>query len=155
MSEVNVAALPGAKQLVIDAEGSQHLRFISDQRTLSLILDGASVAIAPAHVVFHVEGFGHLEHTRDGLAALSEFLHSTKQRENPKWTATCLSLRDALVALDGYGVGASYRDIATVIFGSERIKEAWRSESTALKDRIRRALKRGLALSAGGYREFL
>jgi hypothetical protein len=71
------------------------------------------------------------------------------------WTATSLQMRDALIALDGHCVGATYRDISGVIFGSKRTQEAWRSSSTALKDRIRRALKRGLWLSGGGYRQLL
>lgn len=151
-----LARLPAIRQLLIDAKGTQHLKFTSDRHTVSVMLDGAAVAVAPARVVFHVDGLQRLERARDGFATLSEIL--TLNRERPEdwpWTATSLAVRDALIALDGHRAGATYRAIATVIFGAERTEEAWRSTSTALKDRIRRALKRGLSLVAGGYRELL
>ncbi len=151
-----LARLPAIRQLLIDAKGTQHLKFTSDRQTVSIILDGAAVAVAPARVVFHVDGLRHLERARDGFATLSEILsHNIEHSEDWPWTATSLAVRDALIALDGHWAGATYRAIATVIFGAERTEEAWRSASTALKDRIRRALKRGLSLVAGGYRELL
>lgn len=141
---------------MIDARGTQHLKFISDRTTLSVILDGAAVTVAPARVVFHVEGLEQLERARDGFATLNDIISDTiKRSDECRWTAASLAMRDALVALDGHRAGATYRDIATVVFGAERTGEAWRSSSTALKDRIRRALKRGLELVAGGYRQLL
>lgn len=155
-SDLCLARLSGVRQLMIDAKGTQHLKLRSDRRTLSIILDGAAVAVAPARVVFHIEGLQNLERGRDGLATLCEMLRQNVERsEDERWTASTLALRDALIALDGHRVHATYRDIATVIFGAEQAGEAWRSASTALKDRIRRALKRGLELVAGGYRDLL
>jgi hypothetical protein len=151
-----LARLPAIRQLLIDAKGTQHLKFTSDRHTVSVTLDGAAVAVAPARVVFHVDGLQRLERAHDGFATLSEILsHNRERPEDSQWTATSLAVRDALIALDGHRAGATYRAIATVIFGAERTEEAWRSTSTALKDRIRRALKRGLSLVAGGYRELL
>lgn len=141
---------------MIDAKGMQHLKLASDRLTLSVTLDGAAVAVAPARVLFHIDGLEHIERARDGLATFSEILrHNIARSDDGHWTATSLAMRDALIALDGHRARASYRDIATVIFGAERTAEAWRGASTALKDRIRRALKRGLELVAGGYRELL
>ena len=155
-SDLCLARLSGVRHLVIDAKGTQYLKFRSDRRTLSVILEGAAVAVAPARVVFHIDGLQNLERARHGFATLTEILrHNIERSEDGQWTATNLALRDALIALDGHRIHATYRDIATVIFGSERTGEAWRSASTALKDRIRRSLKRGLELAAGGYREFL
>lgn len=148
--------LPGVRHLMIDANGAQHLNFKSVRQTLSVILDGAAVAVAPARVLFHIDGLEHIKRVSDGLATLSEILrYNMEGLEDGTWTATSLAMRDALIALDGHRARASYRDIATVIFGAERTAEAWRGASTALKDRIRRALKRGLELVAGGYRELL
>jgi hypothetical protein len=106
--------------------------------------------------MFRVLGIADLDRVRDSFAVLGTLLSSGSEHVSARgWTATSVRMRDALIALDGHCVGATYRDIAEVIVGRERTKEAWRSSSTALKDRIRRALKRGLALVAGGYREFL
>jgi hypothetical protein len=150
-----LARLPAIRQLLIDAKGTQHLKFTSDRHTVSVTLDGAAVAVAPARVVFHVDGLRHIERARDGFAALNDILSHNERSEDWPWTATSLAVRDGLIALDGHRAGATYRAIATVIFGAERTEAAWRSTSTALKDRIRRALKRGLSLVAGGYRELL
>lgn len=155
-SDLCLERLPGIRHLMIDANGAQHLKFKSNRRTLSVILDGAAVAVAPARVLFHIDGLEHIERVSDGLATLSEILrHNIARSDDGHWTATSLAMRDALIALDGYRVRATYRDISTVIFGAERTSEAWQSASMALKDRIRRALKRGLELVAGGYRELL
>lgn len=151
-----LARLPSVRQLMIDARGLQHLKFTSNRRTLPVILDGAAVAIAPARVAFHVDGVEHLDRACEAFATLNEILREgTPRWKELRWTATSLAVRDALIALDGNRARASYRDIATVIFGPERTEKAWRSASTAIKDRVRRALKRGLKLAAGGYRELL
>lgn len=155
-SDLCLARLPSVQQVMVDASGNQHLKFTSDRRTLSVILDGAAVAVAPARVVFHIDGFERLKSVSDGLATLSEILgHNAERSEDRHWRATGLAMRDALIALDGNRAKAAYRDVATVIFGAQRTEKAWRSASTALKDRVRRALKRGLELAAGGYRELL
>jgi hypothetical protein len=146
-----------ATRLLIDAKGLQHLLFENDTSALPIALDGCSVLIGAVRVTFRVPGLAQLDRARASLAALISLLCpgdapvSVVQR----WTATSLQMRDALIALDGHCVGATYRDISEVIFGSKRTQEAWRSSSTALKDRIRRALKRGLWLSGGGYRQLL
>ena len=64
-------------------------------------------------------------------------------------------MRDALVALDGRRVGATYRETAAVIYGPERARAAWLSASTAMKDRMRHALARGEQFRDGAYRKLL
>ncbi|MBS0251282.1 MAG: DUF2285 domain-containing protein [Proteobacteria bacterium] len=152
---VDLVRLPAVHQLLIGAKGSQHIEFQSEQTSLMAVLDGMPVAIAPVRVTLHVEGFERLDRAQHTFAMLNDLLNDKTHPVPHAWTTTSLTVRDALIALDGHHAGASYRDIATVIFGAKRVSEAWRSESGALKDRIRRVLKRGLVLSAGAYREFL
>jgi hypothetical protein len=64
-------------------------------------------------------------------------------------------LRDAVVALDGRGAGASHRDTAEVIFGIKRVREDWSARGGWLKERMRRALNKGEELRDGGYRRAL
>jgi hypothetical protein len=64
-------------------------------------------------------------------------------------------LRQALLALDGSLAGASYRQIATTIFGEDRVSEEWSAASRFLKERIRRLVAKGHALMNGGYRDLL
>lgn len=66
-----------------------------------------------------------------------------------------LLLRDGLIALDGKCLGASYRDIAIVIYGLERVQEEWVGASRWMKDRICRAHAKGEALRDGGYLDLL
>lgn len=63
-------------------------------------------------------------------------------------------LRHMLQAVDGHTEGASYREIATAIFGGARVEETpWKT--SALRDTTIDLVKDGLALIAGGYRTLL
>jgi hypothetical protein len=64
-------------------------------------------------------------------------------------------LRTVLQALDGWLDGASYRDIAVALFGEARVEADWTDPRRHLRDRVRRAVRRGRALMGGGYRTFL
>ena len=57
-------------------------------------------------------------------------------------------------ALDGHLAGASYREIAEVLFGTRRIEsETWKTSS--LRDRTIRLVKGGIDLMRAGYRRLL
>jgi hypothetical protein len=64
-------------------------------------------------------------------------------------------LRDALIAIDGKCLGASYRDIAIVIYGMERVRAEWVGASRWMKDRVCRAYAKGEELRDGGYLDLL
>lgn len=61
----------------------------------------------------------------------------------------------ALRVYDGLRAGASHRDIATVLYGDDRVDAEWRSETDSLKSRIRRLAKLANRLADGGYRALL
>ena len=57
-------------------------------------------------------------------------------------------------ALDGHLANASYRQIAEVLFGADRIeREVWKTSS--LRDRTIRLVKDGVVLMRAGYRKLL
>jgi hypothetical protein len=60
----------------------------------------------------------------------------------------------ALQALDGVLAGASQREIAVVLFGSEVVTEKWHSDGE-LRARVRYLIRRASALMNGGYRRLL
>jgi hypothetical protein len=62
---------------------------------------------------------------------------------------------DYLVALDGHLAGRSYRDIAEVLYGTDRIGSYWTDDSRGYKSKVRRAVACGLALMNNGYRDLL
>lgn len=64
----------------------------------------------------------------------------------------------SLVALrvhDALNAGASQRDIAIALFGSERIASDWRAVSDSLRSRVRRLVREARRLAGGGYRGLL
>ena len=60
-----------------------------------------------------------------------------------------------LQALDGFLAGASQREIADALFGAERVRADWSDPGDHLRDRVRRAIRRGRTLMNGGYFDFL
>jgi hypothetical protein len=64
-------------------------------------------------------------------------------------------LARALQALDGRMAGASYREIALVLFGEARLREAGYWRTSHLRDAAVGLVATGRALMAGGYRRLL
>jgi hypothetical protein len=87
------------------------------------------------------------------VASLANILLRPAYR--PDRTRTRLLLRDALIALDGKCLGASYRDIAIIIYGLERVMAEWVGASRWMKDHVCRAYAKGVELRDGGYLDLL
>jgi hypothetical protein len=89
------------------------------------------------------------------LLALKRIRTGQGESSDADWSQANMHLRDYLIALDGLLNGASYRQIAQVIYGPERVKDVWTGESRYLKDRVRRAVDRGHELMNGGFLKLL
>ena len=72
--------------------------------------------------------------------------------ERPNRTSV-LHMR-TLQALDGTLAGASHRDIAESLFGPSVVAERWHGDSE-LRAQVRRLIRRGRVLMAGGYHRLL
>jgi len=133
----------------------QYLRAGRGLATLMLTITGTSI-FSNVRLSFQVPGCTNIGPGIEALRLFQEFLITAPSKlavERP-WTARWLALRDALVALDGDQAGASYREMAVIHFGEERVAAYWRTNS-ALKDKMRRALARGIEMRDGGYRALL
>ncbi|ESY91657.1 DUF2285 domain-containing protein [Mesorhizobium sp. LNHC209A00] len=76
--------------------------------------------------------------------------------KNPVSVGNARSLPPLLLqALDGSLAGASHREIAEALIGKLRVQDDWKDPRDHLRDRIRRAIRRGHALMNGGYRAFV
>lgn len=64
-------------------------------------------------------------------------------------------LIDVLRVADALSAGASQREIAAVLFGSERVASDWRTVSDSLRSRVRRLVREARRMTTGGYREML
>jgi hypothetical protein len=150
-----VPDLPGAVHLLIDDRKRSHLLLTYASLALQLLIEGADLLQGPVSLTFITRGIAELGSAIDKLSALRRILTGSSQiRHAPgRWSTQSLRLRDALIALDGHAAGASYREIATVIFGKERIARDWPDPS--LKDRVRRSLRRGQAYANDGYRTLI
>jgi hypothetical protein len=60
-----------------------------------------------------------------------------------------------LQALDGSLAGLSHREIAEISVGRERVEADWNHPGGHLRDRVRRAVRRGRFLMNGGYLQLL
>lgn len=92
----------------------------------------------------------------ESLACLNDFLSSGQLLPRyflpePRGRRLTAVLR----ALDGALQRASHRDIATVLYGRKRVDADWTDPGEHLRDTVRRAIVRGRALMAGGYRSLL
>ncbi|MDR6623871.1 DNA -binding domain-containing protein [Caulobacter segnis] len=62
---------------------------------------------------------------------------------------------ESLRAHDARRAGASHREIATLLFGEERVREDWAGRSDYMRMRVQRLLRTADRLAAGGYRGLL
>jgi len=53
---------------------------------------------------------------------------------------------------DAVADGASQREIATALFGEDRIDQEWRGTSESLRSRVRRLVRDARVMASGGYR---
>ncbi len=141
---------------VVAKDGSNHLLFRNSRRTLQLRIRGADIS-EPIHL------FIEAIVAPDDLNMLFDTFESFNRLhvEAKKSTASRLQisrserLQFVLRILDGRLAGASYREIAIVLFGRSRVERDWDQSDNHLKNRIRRAAQRGKFLMEGGYRDFL
>jgi hypothetical protein len=94
----------------------------------------------------------------DRLSAISRLwraLHSPSPPGDARLTPQRRRrLRHMLQALDGRTFGATYRDIAEVMFGVPRVaSDPWKT--SALRDTTVRLVRDGFAMVSGGYRDLL
>ncbi|WP_081917544.1 DUF2285 domain-containing protein [Devosia sp. LC5] len=97
-------------------------------------------------------------HALDRIEALVRFWTAWRRRAVPPDTRMTaqqrLRFRQMIQASDGRSHGASYRDIATVIFGAERIRsEPWKT--SAFRDVVIRLVQGGNRLIEGDYLRLL
>jgi len=63
--------------------------------------------------------------------------------------------KEYLLAIHARQSGATYREIALVYFGKERVNEEWSTLSRILKDHVRNRVRKGQELISDGYKNLL
>ena len=105
-------------------------------------------------MIYQIEGLARVNLVHETLTNLRRLKFGSEFPE-PTLGQTELRLRECLIALDGHLEGRSYRDIAEVLYGPDRVKEVWTNETRHLKDKVRRAVAAGIDYMNGGYLKLL
>lgn len=148
--------IPGLRRSVQTPDGSHHFLYQDGNHFLQLCIRGsprsnwvhllAEAVVAPDSLRFHLRS----------VEVLNHLWHKGKFPDHfPSIGPSSTRLRFVLRALDGRLAGASYREIAIVLIGADRVRAGWRDDNSHLKNRIRRAVLRGRILMRGGYRRLL
>ncbi|NGO54515.1 DUF2285 domain-containing protein [Mesorhizobium camelthorni] len=152
----DLRALPCRAMVLLAGDGRQHVLLRRADRHLQLVVSGASVLLP---VRLHIDAIWPTEQLKRRLWALECINSLTAHGRLPKTLfppeARGRRLRFVLQALDGSRSGASHREIAQALIGEPRIQADWKDPRDHLRDRIRRAIRRGHALMNGGYKDFL
>ena len=133
--------------------GGQRLLLHTTDGSIALDLHGDRITDAAVNVTFHVSGLVAAPRAGALLGKLPRLVARVPREVN--WGVYCLFLRDGLIALDGSRVGATYLDIAEVIFGRARAAAAWAGPSRSMKDRLARARGKAETLVEGKYRHLI
>lgn len=144
------------KTLFVASDGTQQLLLRDGTRSLQLNIAGARI-IDP--VMLFVDTAVPEEHPDTQLHLLRCF---SKLRISGALPADgfpphpyAKRAATVLMALDGHLAGVPHREIATAMFGEARVGRDWSDPGEHMRDAVRRAIARGLALMEGGYRMFL
>jgi hypothetical protein len=142
------------QRVVLINNCTEHVIVRSAQESARLSLVGQSILFGKCKCVFHIDGLSKLANVAQTLRTLTHLRDQTSPTIGHQ-SQFELHLRDYLVALDGHLAGRSYRDIAEVIYGSDRVKNVWTNETRFLKETVRRAVRRGIQYMESGYRTLL
>lgn len=136
----------------LDEQGV-HFFLEAGNETIRLVrLSGVPSSVPLAALVpLDADGFDRIEALDRLMRAMHKRAVPADRRLTPQQKRRH---RYMLQASDGRSNGASYRQIADVIYGVERIRaEHWKT--SALRDSVIGLVEGGLAMIAGGYRQLL
>jgi hypothetical protein len=156
MPSFPMSDIDGRAFLLVDQAGIEHLRLIGSQRSVQLAVRGASV-LRPSRLLTDLRLPYGKERSR--LAAITDLnalvRPGCRLREHAGDLPSSDRLRTVLQALDGFLAGASQREIAEALFGVSQVRRDWRDAGGHMRDRVRRAIRRGRTLMTGGYLSLL
>jgi hypothetical protein len=157
VDSIHVAALAPWLSIARDGDGREHVVISDGYRHIRLDVAEGSIATSGAVLLhYHLSGLGSAE---PKILPLRQFLHLCRRNRFSRslflpdpWIERWLM---ALRVHDGLMTGASQREMASVLFGFERVDNDWTGTSDSLRMRIRRLVREARSLAAGGYRLLL
>ena len=150
---VNLSHFRGRKSVLVT--NIYEYVVIQDSRAAArMLITGKSFLSGDSVLNFNFDGIKNALWQLNNLRELRQLMCNSPNPVSMNWSSNT-KYRDYLVALDGHLAQRSYRDIAEVLFGSDRVKEVWTNETRHLKDKVRRAVQAGIELMNGGYVKLL
>lgn len=155
--DFDITRLSFPSQLLLAAKCPQILVLKSPVATLTLRVAGAALTGGPVRLTFAASSLAALPLAEFELAVLARILARKPRQLRGAWPgpAERLEWRNALIALDGERAGRRRRDIATAIFGENRVNADWAEPHGRLKAIVKRSLERGHRLLEGDFRRLL
>tara|TARA_A100001391_G_scaffold65878_6_gene41540 strand:+ start:13745 stop:14251 length:507 start_codon:yes stop_codon:yes gene_type:complete len=151
-AEGNVHAALGEGDARRGTTGVRSLHVAGQRRFHIARLPGTDRGVPLAAVIpLDPSGFDRLAETELLLSALLDYPVPPDGRLTAQQRRRA---RNMLRAVDGHKQGASYREIAEVLYGVGRVRsEHWKT--SALRGSVIGLVRGGLAMIAGGYRQLL
>lgn len=146
-------------QIVVDPEGCEHAVLSDGYRRIRIDIEAGSIASGhPVLLRYALEGMVDRDtearimplRRLAGLLRTGRFLPALFPRER-----RVQRMIEVLRVADALSSGASQRDIAAGLFGSERVASDWRGVSDSLRSRVRRLVCEARRMAAGGYHSLM
>jgi hypothetical protein len=142
------------RRVVLSYDSIEHVIVRNGEESARLSAKGHSILHGSRKFTFEIEGFSKARAAQEAIEICRK-LAKNKNKHGQSSFPAYSKWRDYLIALDGHLAGRSYRDIAEVLYGSDRVGPHWTDDSRGYKSKVRRAVERGLELMNGGYRDLL
>lgn len=149
-----LAGMASARHVILGPGREEFVILRDSNCAVTLRCRGFRPSLGPVDVRLMLDGVPDPVAVMRSLAAFKSLVRSPEQAvDSSLWR---ILRRDGLAALDGKCLGASYRDVATVLYGPNATRKGeWHSANNRLKEHMRRALAIGRHLRDGGYQELL
>jgi hypothetical protein len=149
------SGLPPEAEIFVFAErraGLEHVLVLRARRFVQLAARGASV-LSRCRLLTDLRLSAGRERVRlEAIAAFNALAAGNSLRGARSHDLLGANrLRFILQALDGFLAGGSQREIAELLFGAPRVRQDWGDAGGHMRDRVRRAVRRGRKLMDGEY----
>lgn len=145
-----------AATLVVRPQGRESLLLRGAGRSLRIDVISGSLLEGPVTLL---HDFAWVHDTEPVIASLRRYLCLRRTGEfSTAPFSRNQGLRRHMQALrvhDALEVGASIRDVGTMLFGSDRVRVEWPGPGDALKSYCRRMIALARVMASGGYRTLL
>lgn len=153
---IDFGRLDSVRATVTSSGDVEHVAIDERLRRLRLDIVEGTVLAGPVRLRFLIDGPAGAE---PGALALRRLLAVTRHgRFLPSLHPPDARMRRWLLALrvhDALADGATQREIATALYGPERVARSWSGRSDALQSRVRRAVASARNLADGAWRDLL